>query len=81
MTGLFGQNDQFSSSPFLALLPRKASLARLQGLRASFFARLENVVSQKSADSYDFHSEESKRLIAEENMLREVLTWLEAQQD
>lgn len=78
MSKLYGDNDAFSISPFLSLLPSVGSVSRLISLRSSLFARLENVSSLKSVESFDFNSEEGKRIVAEEDMLREVLKWIES---
>ncbi len=62
--------------PLLALLPSYGKLSRLEALTSSLFARYENVVALQRGSS-EIERDLSRRLSAEESMLRQVLDWLQ----
>ena len=76
MVKWFSPPDEFSASPLLSLLPEGQSLRKLQALDLSFFARYQNVVAIKSAADFESGSEDGRRVVAEEQMLKHVLDWL-----
>ena len=67
--------DPFSLSPLLSLLPSCGSVARLEGMVSSLFARAEKVVQLREQGG---SKELERRLACEEAMLRQVLEWLSA---
>jgi hypothetical protein len=68
-----GAPEPFSLSPLLSLLPAVGSVARLEGLVSSLFARFEAVEAlREGADSEDVRA----RLTQESAMLRQILDWL-----
>jgi len=65
--------EPFSLSPLLALLPSVGSVARLEGLVSSLFARFEAVEAlREGAESEELRA----RLTQESAMLRQILDWL-----
>jgi hypothetical protein len=68
--------ESFSLSPLLSLLPQLGSVARLEGLVSSLFARYESVEALlEGAEPADTRA----RLAQESAMLRQILDWLEVQ--
>jgi len=67
--------DSFSLSPLLSLLPTCGSVARVEGMVSSLFARQEKVVQLREQGG---SKELERRLVCEEAMLRQVLDWLSA---
>lgn len=67
--------DSFSLSPLLSLLPTCGSVARVEGMVSSLFARQEKVVQLREQGG---SKELERRLACEEAMLRQVLDWLSA---
>jgi len=74
---IFAPPDSFSLSPLLALLPVRGELSKLEGLKASFFARYEKVTGLSSELDSEQNADLAARLNHERAMLKEVLTWLE----
>jgi hypothetical protein len=68
--------DSFSLAPLLSLLPSVGSVARLEGLVSSLFARYESVEAARA----DAESQEVRaQLSLESAMLRQILDWLAVQ--
>jgi hypothetical protein len=68
--------ESFSLSPLLSLLPNLGSVARLEGLVSSLFARYESVGALLAgAETTELRT----RLEHESAMLRQILDWLEVQ--
>jgi len=68
--------ESFSLSPLLSLLPSLGSIARLEGLVSSLFARYESVETLLGgAEASDARA----RLEQESAMLKQILDWLEVQ--
>lgn len=72
---LLSPPDFFSSNPFLTLLPSTGSVAELQKLNASFFARYERVAALRR-EMEQGSGDIDRRVHAEEQMIRTVLDWL-----
>ncbi len=68
--------ESFSLSPLVSLLPQLGSVARLEGLVSSLFARYESV--QTILDN-GATTELRGRLGEEADMLKQILDWLEVQ--
>ena len=78
--------DSFSLSPLLSLLPSLGSVARLEELVPSLFARYESVEALRhaadsaSTDSADAGSADLREQLERESaMLKQILDWLEVQ--
>jgi len=71
--------DPFAYHPFLSLLPKLADLSKIENLSSSLYARLEKVQGEL-ADS-DQVDKDKQKLDAEYRMLRQVLLWINPQQD
>jgi hypothetical protein len=68
--------ESFSLSPLLSLLPSMGSIARLDTLVSSLFARYESVEGLiQGADDASYR----QRLMKESAMLKQILDWLEVQ--
>lgn len=68
--------DSFSLSPLLSLLPSLGSVARLEELVSSLFARFESVEAQRgNVESAELR----EQLERESAMLKQILDWLEVQ--
>ncbi|MBX7137408.1 MAG: hypothetical protein K1X83_05440 [Oligoflexia bacterium] len=73
---IFDPPEAFSLSPLLALLPQKGQLSKLETLSASLFARYERVTGLLGEIAAGSSPELETRLSREQNMLRQVLEWL-----
>ena len=73
---LFSTPDPFSTSPFLALLPVRGKISKLEGLTSSLFARFEKVRALEKELAGEETREHARRLTAEREMLEQVLDWL-----
>lgn len=69
--------EQFSVAPLLSLLPKCGDVNKLQALLSSFFARYEKTRSMIEEVRNEEDRDALRRCIAEEEMLREVLEWLQ----
>ena len=69
-------SDPFSLSPMLSLLPVGGNLSKLESFTSSLFARYEKVMSLLESEQISSGTESHQRLIAEQNMLKQVLDWL-----
>lgn len=70
--------ESFSLSPLLSLLPSMGSVARLETLVSSLFARYESVEGLiQGAEG----AQQRQRLMKESAMLKQILDWLEVQPD
>lgn len=74
---LFTPPDQYSLSPLFALLIDRGNIAKLSGFKSSLFARYEKVKSIRGEIDSKEQRDLMKRLNLEEEMLCEVLDWLE----
>ena len=74
---IFSPPDDFAIAPLLSLLPIRGKVGRLEALTSSLFARYEKVSSQLEESQGDSSSVNSRKLSAEEAMLKQVLDWLE----
>ena len=74
---LLSPPEPFTLSPMLSLLPVLGSPGKLEGLKASLFARYEKVTAQRKAATEGGDSEQRRKLEAESNMLFQVLDWLD----
>lgn len=72
--------DDFSNSPFFAVLPVLGDTTKLPTLKTSLFARFENVTTLKKSVGPEDRAT-IKKLQAEESMLRSVLEWLKVRVD
>jgi hypothetical protein len=70
--------ESFSLSPLLSLLPTLGSVARLEGLVSSLFARYESVEALLEGSE---PADTRARLAQESAMLKQILDWLEVQPD
>ena len=61
----------------MSLLPLLGNLSSLKKLSSSFFARLEKVASLRAELGNDAPKETSRRLAAEESLLKQILDWTE----
>ncbi|MGI6524304.1 MAG: hypothetical protein ACOX2O_03285 [Bdellovibrionota bacterium] len=68
--------DNFSISPFLALLPVLGSVSDLEQMSNSMFARYEKVNLMKKGFAGAVDSDDYRKILAEEAMLKHVLDWL-----
>jgi len=68
--------ESFSLSPLVSLLPQLGSVARLEELVSSLFARYESVQNLLEGGA---PVELRARLDAEMDMLKQILDWLEVQ--
>jgi hypothetical protein len=68
--------ESFSLSPLLSLLPSLGSVARLEGLVSSLFARYESVEALLEGGEV---AATRARLSQESAMLKQILDWLEVQ--
>jgi hypothetical protein len=69
--------ESFSLAPLLSLLPNLGSVARLEDLVSSLFARYESVEAlRQTADPSDSRG---GQLALESAMLKSILDWLEVQ--
>jgi hypothetical protein len=73
---LFSIPDEYSSIPFLAVLPREGDVAELSRLIPSLYARYEKALSLKRSFQETPGESIPTRVKAEEEMLRNVLEWL-----
>lgn len=73
---LFDYPDPFALAPLTALLPVTGSISSLPGLASSLFARYEKVQAFRSELGDDADRNVARRLMAEEEMLKQVLDWL-----
>lgn len=74
--GKFSTPDYFASNPLLALLPVRGRLGKLEDYSASLYARYEKVTGMIRELSESPDRESARRLYAEQNMLRQILDWL-----
>lgn len=74
--------EPFSLSPLLSLLPSLGSVARLELLVSSLFARYESFARSESGEAADGTLEtpdQRMRVANEAAMLRQILDWLAVQ--
>lgn len=76
-TNVFSEPDAFSQAPLLALLPSRGDLKKLEAQHSALYARLEKVESlHKELSGSSNELGVSRRLLAEQLMLRQVLDWV-----
>jgi len=73
---LYSPPESFSLSPLLSILPVKGGVGELEKLTSSFYARYEKVTALKKNLGADEASETTRRVVAEEVMLKQILEWL-----
>lgn len=73
----FAPIDPYSLSPLFALISQRGDVKELIRLKPSLFARYEKVKAIRSEDGVNEVRDIFKKLIAEEEMLKEVLDWLD----
>ena len=69
--------DSFSVAPLLSLLPVMSQTGALQPLSSFFYARFERVAALRRELELQGDSEALRRTSLEQNMLRQMLDWLE----
>lgn len=74
---IFSPIDPYSLSPLFALIPQRGDLKELIKHKPSLFARYEKVKAIRSEEGVSEVKDIFKKLIAEEEMLKEVLDWLD----
>jgi hypothetical protein len=78
---LYAAPEAFSRAPMVAILPVRGHVGRLDALTPSLYARYERVVNAQRSLAQQEDTGFSRRLAAEESMLRTVLEWLSVEPD
>lgn len=68
--------DPFALGPFIALLPKRGDLRRIEARVQSIYVRYENIESLRVEHKGD---ETERRYSVEATMLRNILDWLSVQ--
>jgi len=73
--------DTFSTSPLFSLLPVKSQIGELQPLTSFFYARFEKASALRKELENQGDSEALRRVVLEQEMVKQVLDWLEVKPD